>query len=106
VSLSSRAACPLSAAEERSPKLKDGFKECTDCPEMVVVRRAASQMGSPVSEGDRESYEGPQHTVSIAAPFAVGRFAVTFDEWGACVTDGGCNGYRPDNGIGAGAGAQ
>jgi formylglycine-generating enzyme required for sulfatase activity len=33
--------------------------------------------------------------VSIAAPFAVGRFAVTFDEWDACVADRGCNGYRP-----------
>jgi formylglycine-generating enzyme required for sulfatase activity len=27
--------------------------------------------------------EGPQHTVSIKAPFAVGRFAVTFNEWDA-----------------------
>ena len=33
--------------------------------------------------------------VSIAAPFAVGRFAVTFDEWDVCVAAGGCNGYRP-----------
>jgi hypothetical protein len=22
---------------------------------------------------------------------------VTFDEWDACVADGGCNGYRPDD---------
>src|SRR5580658_9133874 len=27
--------------------------------------------------------------------FAVGRFAVTFAEWDACVADGGWKGYRP-----------
>ena len=36
----------------------------------------------------------PQHRVTIARPFAVGKFAVTFDEWDACVADGGCNGYK------------
>ncbi|MEO6824944.1 MAG: formylglycine-generating enzyme family protein [Nitrosospira sp.] len=35
--------------------------------------------------------------------FAIGKFAVTFDEWDACVTDGGCGGYQPpDNGWGRG----
>jgi formylglycine-generating enzyme required for sulfatase activity len=38
---------------------------------------------------------GPQHPVTIGKPFAVGKFAVTFDEWDACVADGGCGGYRP-----------
>ena len=41
--------------------------------------------------------------VSIATPFAVGKFAVTFDAWDACVADGGCNGYNPsDQGWGRG----
>jgi formylglycine-generating enzyme required for sulfatase activity len=41
--------------------------------------------------------------VTIAKPFAVGIYAVTFDEWDACVSDGGCDGYRPsDNGWGRG----
>ena len=35
--------------------------------------------------------------MAIAKPFAVGMFAVTFDELDACVADGGCNGYRPDD---------
>jgi formylglycine-generating enzyme required for sulfatase activity len=35
--------------------------------------------------------------------FAVGQFAVTFQEWDACVADGGCNGYKPsDQGWGCG----
>jgi formylglycine-generating enzyme required for sulfatase activity len=45
----------------------------------------------------------PQHDVIISRPFAVGQFAVTFDEWDACVNDGGCGGYRPpDEGWGRG----
>jgi formylglycine-generating enzyme required for sulfatase activity len=41
--------------------------------------------------------------VTIARPFAVGKFAVTFNQWDACVADGGCNGYRPaDQGWGRG----
>jgi formylglycine-generating enzyme required for sulfatase activity len=27
----------------------------------------------------------------------VGRYDVTFDEWDACVADGGCSGYKPDD---------
>ena len=41
--------------------------------------------------------------MSFAKPFAVGRFAITFEEWDACVADGGCNGHRPsDEGWGRG----
>src|SRR5262249_61042118 len=41
--------------------------------------------------------------VTFAKTFAVGRFAVTFEEWDACVADGGCNGYKPsDEGWGRG----
>ena len=60
-------------------------------------------MGSPESEKERRSDEGPQRRVTFARQFAVGKFAVTFDEWDACVADGGCNGYRPaDEGWGRG----
>jgi formylglycine-generating enzyme required for sulfatase activity len=55
-------------------------------------------MGSPANEANRDAErEGPQHSVTISKPFAVGRFAVTFDEWDACVADGGCNGYEPND---------
>jgi len=55
-------------------------------------------MGSPDDEKARGMNEGPQHRVTLARSFAVGRFAVTFDEWDACVADGGCNGYAPNDG--------
>jgi len=40
VPLSSRGAAPLSAAEECALKPKDSFRECANCPELVVVPAA------------------------------------------------------------------
>ena len=37
------------------------------------------------------------HPVKIAESFAVGRYEVTFAEWDACVAEGGCNGYEPED---------
>ena len=86
---------PLSAPEERTLKVKDVVRECDKCPEMVVAPAGSFVMGSPDTELNRGRYEGPQHRVTFARRLAVGRFAVTFDEWDACVTDGGCGGYSP-----------
>ena len=73
------------------------FRDCEACPEMVEVPAGRYKMGSPISEDGHESEEGPQHWVTIANPFAVGAYEVTFGEWDACVSDGGCAGYWPDD---------
>ncbi len=73
------------------------FRDCDVCPEMVVVSAGAFSMGSPASEEGRFSTEGPVRRVTIAEPFAVGRYEVTFAEWDACAAAGGCGGYRPDD---------
>ena len=72
------------------------FRDCPDCPEMVVVPAGSFMMGSPSHEAGRGDDEGPRHRVMIAKPFAVGKYEVTFAEWDACVADGGCGGHRPD----------
>jgi len=79
------------------------FRDCADCPEMVVIPAGSFTQGSPTSEAGRYSDEGPQRRVSVSA-FAIGKTTVTFAEWDACVADGGCNGYRPpeDRGLGRG----
>jgi formylglycine-generating enzyme required for sulfatase activity len=81
-----------------APKPNDTFKECANCPEMVVVPAGRFTMGSERSWKGA----GPQHTVTFARPFAVARFAVTFDDWDACVADGGCNDRPSDEGWGRG----
>ena len=89
----------LSASAETPVKPGSGesFRDCSDCPEMVVVPAGSFEMGSPETEPDRLDQEGPRHQVTFAQPFAAGRFAVTFAEWDACVADGGCGGYKPSD---------
>jgi len=70
------------------------LKDCRDCPEMVAVPAGEFLMGSPKSESHRGAEA--QHTVTIFRAFAVSRFEITFDQWGAWVKDGGCDGYRPE----------
>jgi formylglycine-generating enzyme required for sulfatase activity len=87
---------PLTAAEERTLKPGDNFKECDACPEMVVVPAGSFMMGSPATEQGRLDNEGPQRKVIIAKPFAAGKYEVTFDEWYACVAAGDCK-HAPTN---------
>jgi formylglycine-generating enzyme required for sulfatase activity/uncharacterized caspase-like protein len=97
VSFASRCAAPLTAAQERGLKPKDAFRECDKCPEMLMAPAGAFTMGAAPDEPEASSDEVPQHRVVFGHAFAVGRFSVTFDEWDACVADGGCNRYRPDD---------
>jgi formylglycine-generating enzyme required for sulfatase activity len=55
------------------------FRDCADCPEMVVVPAGSFQMGS--YDGDKD--EQPVHEVTIRRAFAVGKFEVTQAEWQA-----------------------
>jgi formylglycine-generating enzyme required for sulfatase activity len=92
----------LKTAQERALKPKVSFKECYDCPEMIVVPAGSFRMGSPSSETDRSENEGPPHDVTIGKPFAVAKFELTFAEWGACVALGDCVPHVPDGGWGGG----
>jgi len=58
-------------------------------------------MGSPVTETGRFDNEGPQHEVTVARPLAVSKFDVTFADWDACVSVGGCP-QASDSGFGRG----
>ena len=49
---------------------------------------------------ERRGWEGPIHRVTIPEAFAVGKYAVTFDEWDACVSAGGCSHKPEDKGRG------
>ncbi len=96
-----RAAMPLASAEERTLRPGDSFKECDDCPEMVVVPEGSFLMGSPASERGHGPAETPLHPV-VAGAFAIGKFEVTFAEWDACVAAAGCKHTPTDSGWGRG----
>jgi formylglycine-generating enzyme required for sulfatase activity len=57
---------------------------------MIVIPAGKFIMGSPENESDREANEGPPHEVTVAKPFAVSKFEVTFEEWDACVAAAAC----------------
>ena len=71
------------------------FRDCANCPEMVVVPSGSFTMGSPGGESGRDDDEGSRHRVRIDYRLAVGVNEVTFAEWDACVSAGGCRGHRP-----------
>ena len=81
----------LTAEAERALKPLASFRECAeDCPEMIVVPAGEFIMGSPATEKGRYGIEGPRRKVTIARPFAVSKFDVTFADWDACASVGGC----------------
>jgi formylglycine-generating enzyme required for sulfatase activity len=69
---------------------------------MVVVPAGEAVLGTPADEPGRQPNEAPLHNVAIAKPFAIGRYAVTFQEWDACVAEGGCKHPLGDFGMGKG----
>jgi formylglycine-generating enzyme required for sulfatase activity len=72
------------------------FRDCPECPEMVVVPAGEFFMGW--NEGGAS--EKPLHKVTIAKAFAVSKFEVTFAEWDACAAAGGCARSPADQGWG------
>ena len=82
------------------------FRDCPDCPEMVVVPAGKFTMGSSAVEkswaasqgGSMEAVadEAPQHVVSLRS-FAIGRYDVTRSEYAAFVRE---TGYPVGDGCG------
>jgi formylglycine-generating enzyme required for sulfatase activity len=52
------------------------FKDCPDCPEMVIIPAGSFQMGS--YKNDREK---PLHRVTFGKAFAIGKVEVTQGQW-------------------------
>jgi formylglycine-generating enzyme required for sulfatase activity len=75
---------PPSAGESR---------DCATCPIMIAVPAGAFAMGSSSDDPS----EKPVHHVTIGAPFAIGKFPVTVDQWNACVAANACQKLTPEN---------
>jgi len=57
-------------------------------PEMIVLPAGRFFMGSPNTDPDAFDVEFPQHEVTLEAPFAIGRFPITVDNWTTAETAG------------------
>lgn len=80
----------LTAEAEQTLEHLASFKECTDCPDMVVLPAGTFQMGAK-GDGQSDKREFPAHRVDIPKDFAVGATPVTFAQFTACAQHGGCN---------------
>jgi formylglycine-generating enzyme required for sulfatase activity len=75
---------------------KASFRDCADCPELVVVAPGKFTMGFDGGEDDRP--EGPTRAVTIRRAFALARLEVTQLQYAAFVADtshdsgAGCHG--------------
>lgn len=77
-------------ARDNDPSTDKSFRDCPNCPEMVVIPAGSFDMGSPsyLDWGDedgirRHDSEGPVHHVTIGKSFALGKTEVTQGQWRA-----------------------
>ncbi len=64
------------AAKHPLPKAGTLFRDCPNCPEMVVIPTGSFMMGSPDTEVGHMSDEAPEHQVNVRA-FALGKTEIT-----------------------------
>ena len=93
---------PATLFAQKNFKPGQQFRDCPNCPEMVVIPGGSFLIGSPSDEPGRDSlspeipWEGPRKLVTIRS-FAVGKFIITRGQWAAFVADthrptvGGCS---------------
>ena len=71
----------LAAPKKTEAEMKPGkvFKDCAECPEMVVIPAGNFEMGA----NDGETNEKPVHRVTFAKTFALSKTEVTQSQWKA-----------------------
>jgi formylglycine-generating enzyme required for sulfatase activity len=103
VIFSRRSREPVTAQTTEAPREPPKtFRDCPNCPEMVVVPAGSFSMGAAAGENERYEVpmleagrDGPQHQVTFAKPFALGKFDVTFGEFLEFARE---TGFRPREG--------
>ncbi|MBB5497682.1 formylglycine-generating enzyme required for sulfatase activity [Paraburkholderia sp. MM5384-R2] len=87
------AAAPFAEKTVAHPPTAGEIRDCAACPVMVAVPAGSFAMGSNTDDPS----EKPVHHVSIGAPFAIGKFPVTVEQWNACVAAGACQKLTPES---------
>ena len=92
------AICATPASAQQDLKPGTVFKDCDECPELVVVPKGLFILGM----GSTTARAKPPTRIAIKKSFAIGRYEVTWDQWEACRADGGCAFDPSDHGWGKG----
>lgn len=74
------------------------IRDCDGCPELVLIPPGSFEMGS----NELYEFEKPVHGTTIRNGFYIGLREVTFEEWDACVDQGGCAHRPSDRNLGRG----
>lgn len=93
-------AAALQAVDDLTLRPGKTFRDCPDCPTMVVVPAGSFWQGSDEQLAGTLQKETPRRMVTIAEPFAVGMYEVTLAQWDACAAAAGCSTRPGDNGWG------
>jgi formylglycine-generating enzyme required for sulfatase activity len=75
------------ASDQPIRTFRDALNDGSQGPEMAVLPEGRFAMGSPPGEKGSFRDEGPQHTVTIARAFALGRYEVTVAEFRRFISD-------------------
>lgn len=86
------------AQTTRAPNAGETFRECRNCPDMIVLPAGSYLMGSPEDEPLRRENE-KQRRITFARPFAMSETPVTWNQWEACVRDNWCDGAAIDESL-------
>jgi formylglycine-generating enzyme required for sulfatase activity len=70
------------------PRPGERFRDCAECPVLVVLPQGSAPIGDVQGTGDPD--ERPVRELSLTYALAVGLTEVTALEWEACVRGGGC----------------
>jgi formylglycine-generating enzyme required for sulfatase activity/serine/threonine protein kinase len=88
--------------EDLTLRTGKSFRDCNDCPLMVVIPAGAFWQGSADASPLAMSIEKPRRRVIIPEVFAASAYEITMAQWDACVADEGCETKPADNGWGRG----
>ena len=89
LSASPRPAIPPADGNAAEGKTESSiFRDCIDCPQMVIVPGGTFMMGPRPGEGS--SWEGDSQASTTVKRIAVSRYEIAFEEHDACTASGGC----------------
>lgn len=80
----------LAMLDRLTTRTGDVFKDCNQCPNMVVIGSGTFDMGAGDVDRLAKPSEKPQHKVTIPAAFALGQAEITVGNWKACAGAGAC----------------